>query len=106
MHLPRRTSIGSVTREPVLPFRRACRNAALLSRDAERGARLGARLDHDHMATGRHAAVDLAQQVGVDDQRLGADVAQDVAGFVGLVVPVDRAGVAAGLARNEHRLEE
>ena len=32
----------------------------------------------------------------MDDQRLGAAVAQDVAGLVRLVVPVDRAGIAAG----------
>ena len=58
------------------------------------------------MHAGRRAAVDLVQQVGVNDQRLGADIAQDVAGLVRLVVEIDRAGVAAGLARGQHRLEE
>ena len=70
---------------------------ALLVGEAERGARLRRRLDHDDVAAVRHAALDLAQQVGMDDQRLGGAVAQDVAGLVRLVVPVDRAGIAAGV---------
>ena len=106
VHLARRPVIGRGVREPALPFGRAGRDRALLVGEAERGARLRRRLDHDDAAAGRHAAVDLAQQVGVDDQRLGAAVAQDVAGLVRLVVPVDRAGIAAGAARDQHRLEE
>ena len=45
-------------------------------------------------------------QRGVGDQDLGAAVAQDPAGLLGLVVPVDRAGVGAEQARAEHRVEE
>ncbi len=106
MHLPRRPGIGLMAREPALPFGRALRHAALFGGEAERGAQFGRRLHHDDMDACRHAALDLAQQVGMHDQRLGAAVAQDVAGLVGLVVPVDRAGIAAGLARHQHRFEE
>ena len=106
MHLPRRPVIGRVAASQ-LSHSVAPSGTRHCSGDRRNAARSsGRRLDHDHVHAGRDAALDLAQQVGMHDQRLGAAVAQDVAGLVRLVVPVDRAGIAAGLARDQHRFEE
>ena len=105
-HLPRRSRIGLVGREPAFPFGRAVRHPTLFGREAERDMQFRRRRDHDDVNAFRHAALNLVQQVGMHDQRLGAAITQDVAGLIRLVVPVDRAGVAAGLPRGQHRLEK
>ena len=105
-HLTRRALISVRTRQPLLVFARPRGHAGLYVGQPERGADGWRRLDHDHMYARRHAAIDLVQEVGMHDQRLGVAVAQDEAGFFRFVVPVDRAGVRAGQARDQHRFEE
>ena len=101
MHLPRRPGIGGDAREPALPFGRARRNARI--------ARPGG---GTRRASRRVGSTTMTWQPGGTPpsiwrnrsawmiSALAPTVAQDVAGLVRLVVPVDRAGVAAGLARD------
>jgi len=63
------------------------------------------RLDHDDPRVVGDRVGDLRQHVGMHDQDRGAAVAQDIAGLLGLEMPVDRAGVAAGQPCRQHRLE-
>jgi hypothetical protein len=53
-----------------------------------------------------NGAVDLRQQVGMDDQQLRLAIDQDVAHLGRLEVPVDRAPTGADPARREHQLEQ
>jgi hypothetical protein len=54
---------------------------------------------------GNGRGFDLLAELERGDQHLGAAVLQDPAGFLGLIVPVDRAAVGAEQPRAEHRGE-